>query len=84
MNNAFRKRTIDPETKHRYKVDYGEGNPHTITISVRECQVYRGYYMGRWRHICNEEPMPTREQAAKQTLDFVEAYYEERNDPDHD
>ena len=73
--NVFRKRTIGPETKHRYKVHDDEGNPHTITISVREDRVYRGYYMGGWRHICNEEPMPTREYAAKQTLDFVESFY---------
>ena len=86
--NDFRKWTRGPETKHRYKVDYGEGNPHTITISVRKLSgavpVYQDCYLGGWRHICNMEPMFTREQAAKQTLDLVEAYYEERGDPDHD
>ena len=61
-----------PVTKHRYKVLDGEGNPHTITITVWECQVYRGCYEGRWRNVFNEEPMYTREQAARGTLRLVQ------------
>ena len=68
----YRRRPSGPVTKYRYKVRDGEGNPHTITISVWEDSVYKGYYEGRWRDIFMQEPMYGLEQAAKETLRIVQ------------
>ena len=59
------------ETRHGYKVHDADGRVRTITIRVWEDRVHKDYYRGRWRHVCNWEPMFTRKQASEDTLMMV-------------
>ena len=50
------------------------GTPYPFFRSfVNNAGVHKDYYRGRWRHVCDWEPMFTRKQASEDTLMMVPA-----------